>query len=142
SRVEVWEVRDWAPYANITSASGLEQFAWTADGSRLVTLETEPSALPNQTEDLGGFEVLHLGGGANNSTAMSAAPDGQTVAIGYADGSVLILSTSAPRCYGDLTPLTGTTGDPLTFDIHTSGTSLGLDAYFHSADGGNLTWRS
>ncbi len=117
SRAEVWEVRNWTLFSNVTSLSGLEQFAWTADGSRLVTLETEPSASPNQTEDRGGFELLRLGGGAGNSSAMGVSPDGLTVAVGYVDGRVRLLDVGGDRLFDDLTPLVGTTGDPLTFSV-------------------------
>lgn len=119
-RAEVWEVRNWTLYANISTMSGLEQFAWTADGSRLVTLETEPSARPNFTESLGGFDILHLGGGSGNSSALGVAPDGQTVAVGYTDGSVSILAIGGDRLFDDQTPLVATTGDPLTFSVRTT----------------------
>jgi WD40 repeat protein len=119
-RVEVWEVRNWTLFANISSASGIEQFGWSGDGSRLVTLETEPSLMPNETEDLGGVEVLHLGGGVGDSTALGASPDGMRVALGYADGRLRILSVGGERLFDDRTPLVGTTGDPLTFSVAAS----------------------
>src|SRR6476660_7200744 len=117
ARVEVWEVRNWSLYANISTMSGIEQFAWTADGSRLVTLETAPSAGPNETESLQGFEILHLGGGSGNSSALSVAPNGQRVAVGYLDGTVRILDIGGDRLFDDQTPLSATTGDPLTFSV-------------------------
>ena len=120
SRVEVWEVRNWTLYSNISTTSGIEHFAWTHDGSRMVMLETEPSARPNQTESFGGFEVVHLGGGAGNSTALAVAPEGKTVAVGYADGTVRILDIGGERLFEDLTPLVGTTGDSLTFSVRAS----------------------
>jgi hypothetical protein len=117
SRMEVWEVRNWSQYANISTLSGVEQFAWTADGSRMVMLETEPVARPNETEDFGGFEVLHLGGGANNSSSMGVSPDGRRVAIGYWDGTLRVLAIAEDRLFDDRTPIVATTGDPLGFDV-------------------------
>ena len=135
SRVEVWEVRNWSLYANISGLSGIEQSAWSADGSRLVTLETEPSAAPNQTADYGGFEALRLGGGASNSSAMAASPDGRRVAVGYSDGTLRILSVGGERLFDDLTPLTATTGDPLAFSVRSTAAGLVQVTYRDSRGG-------
>jgi WD40 repeat protein len=144
SRAEVWEVRNWTLFANLSTTSGLENFAWTADGSRMVTLETEPSARPNQTEDLVGFEVLHLGGGSGNSSALAISPDGRTVAVGYLDGTVRLLSVGGERLFEDLTPLTATTGDPLTFTVRSTGASTVhvdySDAFGGRAGSGDLVF--
>ena len=135
SRVEVWEVRNWSLFANISSLSGLEQSAWTSDGSRLVTFETEPSAAPNQTADYGGFELLRLGGGAGNSSAMGASPDGRRVAVGYFDGTLRVLSIAGERLFDDGTPLTATTGDPLTFTVRSTAAGLVQVSYRDSRGG-------
>jgi WD40 repeat protein len=138
SRVEVWEVRNWTLFANVSSANGLEQFAWTVDGSRLATLETDPAAAPNTTEDLGAFEVLHLGGGTNNSSSMAISPDGRRVAIGYFDGSLRVLDVAGDRIFDDRTPIVATTGDPLTFDVRIS-VSAPVEVTFTDALGGRST---
>lgn len=120
SRVEVWEVRNWSLYANVSSLSGIEQSSWSADGSRLVTFETEPSVAPNQTADYGGFELLRIGGGAGNSSAMAVSPDGRRAALGYLDGTLRILAVGGQRLFDDQTPLKATTGDPLTFAVRST----------------------
>lgn len=137
-RVEVWEVRNWTLFANITSVSGIEQFGWSGDGSRLVTLETAPSLMPNETEDLGGVEVLHLGGGVGDSSALGASPDGMRVAVGYSDGRLRILSVGGERLFDDRTPLVGTTGDPLTFSVAASAPGA-VQVTYTDAVGGRST---
>ncbi len=141
SRVEVWEVRNWSLFANISGLSGIEQSTWTSDGSRLVTLETEPSAAPNETADYGGFEVLRLGGGAGNSSAMAASPDGRRVAVGYSDGTLRILAIGGERLFDDATPLTATTGDPLAFSVRSTAAGL-VEVSYRDSRGGPPTLAS
>ncbi|HEX9708934.1 MAG TPA: PKD domain-containing protein [Candidatus Thermoplasmatota archaeon] len=121
SRVEVWTVRNWTQHASLTTATGVEQSAWTADGSRLVMLERAPSAAPNTTEALGGFELLRIGGGTGNALSLAASPDGRRVAVGEDTGTLRILGVGADRFFSDATPLEATTGEPLTFSVRYTG---------------------
>jgi hypothetical protein len=121
SRVEVWTVRNWTQFASLTTATGVDQSGWTSDGSRLVMLEREPSASPNTTEDMGGFDVLRLGGGTGEAVSLAASPDGRRVAIGESTGTLRVLAIGSNRFWDDATPLRATTGEPLAFDVRYTG---------------------
>jgi hypothetical protein len=121
SRVEAWEVRNWTMYANLSTTSGVEHFAWTWDGSRMAMLETEPSAAPDTVEPLAGFEVVHLGGGAGNSSALAISPDGARVAVGYLDGTLRVLGIGGSRFFDDRSALEATTGEDTSFSVRYGG---------------------
>lgn len=123
SRVEVWSVKNWTQYASLATTTGVEQSAWTYDGSRLVMLERAPSAGANTTEDFGGFEVLRVGGGTGDALALAASPDGRRVAVGHSDGTLEVLAIGSDRFFDDRTPLRATTGEPLTFSVRYTGSA-------------------
>lgn len=123
SRVEVWSVQNWTQYTSLSTVTGVEQSGWTYDGSRLVMLESEPSAAPNTTQSMGGFEVLRLGGGRGDALSLAASPDGRRVAIGHDDGTLEVLQVGADRFFDDTTPLRGTTGEPITFSVRFTGSA-------------------